>query len=142
MTRTAAALAIVALLAAPAGARERRHRDTDSGISAIVAGALIAGGVAALLAARKEVAAPPGPLTESSPDENDAANACAEAAERQMLDDGREARVERFASVTPRAKGGYKVKGDIRVADAGDGYRMRFSCAVKGVDVRSVTLSV
>lgn len=140
MTRTAAALAIAALLAPSAGAHERRPRDKGDTAGAALAGALLAGGLVALLAAKQR--APDAPLTETTPDENDAANACAQAAEEQMWNEGREARVEHFAAVTARGKGGYTVKGDIRVADAGDGYRMRFRCVVQGLAVRSVTLSI
>lgn len=125
----ALALALAALLAAPAQARERER---DDGARAAVAGALLA----------THDRTPDAPLPDTTPDENDAGNACAQAAEEQMWNDGREARVERFNAVTARENGGYKVKGAIRVADAGDGYRMRFSCVVNGLDVRSVMVSI
>lgn len=143
--RAAVLLATVAA-APPADARERRRdRAAGDGVAAFVAGAVIAGGLVALLAGRKAAIA--APLPELAPAENDAANLCADAVERQMIDgdgngDGREARVERFDSVAAREKGGYKVKGRVRVADAGDGYAMRFACIVKGAEVRNVTVSI
>jgi hypothetical protein len=142
MKRLIAAAAATALLAAPAAARDkhRRHHDRkDDGVASFLAGALIAGGLVALLSAKKAEAAP---LPELTAAENEAANRCADAAERQMSGDGREARVERFSAVTPRLEGGWKIKGALRVADAGDGYAMRFSCTVKHDQVRSITVSI
>lgn len=137
-----AAAAATALIAAPAAAHDKKrghaHRK-DDGVASFLAGALIAGGLVALLSAKKVEDAPLPELTAAG---NDAANRCADAAERQLGVDGREARVERFNAVTTRGANGWKVKGAIRVADAGDGHAMRFTCTVKNEQVRSVTVSI
>ena len=124
--KTIAGLAAAALLAttfaAPADARHRRHRDNvDAGD--VIAGAIVVGGIAALLSAGS---------TERKRAKQDAAvDACAAEAEYRAG-----ARVSEILNVGKR-RGYYTVEGLLDGDGDGLGHQTSFTCTVRGGSIYS-----
>ena len=119
----AAAALLMTTLAAPADARHRRHRDNDVDTGDVIAGAIVVGGIAALLSAGS---------TERKRAKQDAAvDACAAEAEYRAG-----ARVSEILHVGKR-KGYYTVEGLLDGDGDGLGHQTSFTCTVRGGSIYS-----
>ena len=126
--KTIAGLAAAALLmttfAAPADARHRRHhRDNDVDAGDVVVGALVVGGIAALLSS--------GSNERKRAKQDAAVDACASEAEYRAG-----ARVSEILNVSKR-KGYYTVEGLLDGDGDGLGAQTSFTCTVRGGSIYS-----
>ena len=155
MKTIAATLALAAMLAAvPADARDRRgpdrkerkhHRDRqDDGVGAFIAGAVIAGGLVALLGKKKPEpveAGVPIVFERADADPDAATAACVASAEGEGRRGFPIAQVARVTSVEPDGPG-FRIGGDLllRTNWRETGERRGFRCEVDAEAVRSVSV--
>jgi hypothetical protein len=162
MKTIAATLALTAMLASvPAQAKDRRepdrkhrhhHRDKDDdGVGAFIAGAVIAGGLVALLGKKKKaepvvetgtvepVAFERVVVAPADADPDAATAACVASAEREGRRGFPIAQVDRVTTVAPDGQG-FRIAGDLllRANWRETGERRGFSCTVDAEAVRAV----